>query len=150
MSITTQHQDVMASWLCKRIGLVPTPNMQCIGRVNAEGDLIGVVGFDGYNGASVMMHCAGEGNWVSRRLLWAAFDYPFRLMQCNVVLGLVPSGNHAALKLNRHLGFQLAAVLHGAHPDGAMLVLTMRREDCRYLPMLGGVNSPAQEHALLQ
>ena len=150
MSISTKHQDILATWMCNRIGLAPTAQLQCIGRLNAAGAIMGVVGFDGYNGASVMMHCAGEGNWLSRSMLWAIFDYPFRLMQCNVVIGLVPSGNHAALRLNKHVGFKLATVLEGAHPDGALLLLTMRRDECRYLPQIGGVNTPVQEHALLQ
>ena len=133
MTITTHHQDVLATWLCKRIGLTPTPAIQCIGRLNAAGNVIGVVGYDGFNGASVQMHVAGDGNWISRQLLWAAFDYPFNVMHCNVVLGLIPSGNAEALKLNEHLGFQVDTVLPHAHPDGALVVMTMYRDGCRWL-----------------
>jgi hypothetical protein len=123
----------MASWLCRRVGLTPTPAIQCIGRLDAKGHLMGVVGYDGFNGASVQMHVAGEGNWISRELLWVAFDYPFNVMECNVVLGLIPSGNKDALKLNEHLGFQIDTVIPHAHPDGALIVMAMYRQGCKWL-----------------
>jgi hypothetical protein len=131
--ITTNNPDILASWLCKRIGLTPTLDLRCIGRLNAAGNIMGVVGYDGYNGASVQMHVAGEGHWMSRDLLWAAFDYPFNVMECKVVLGLIPSGNKEALELNKHLGFQIDTVLPYAHPDGALVVMVMYRGDCRWL-----------------
>jgi hypothetical protein len=146
--ITTNHQDLLASWLCKRIGLTPTPAIRCIGRLNAAGTLMGVVGFDGYNGASVQMHVAGDGNWISRQLLWAAFDYPFNVMDCKVVFGLIPSGNRDAIRLNDHLGFQTDTVLPHAHPDGALIVMVMYREGCRWLK--AHTNWRHQQSELLQ
>jgi RimJ/RimL family protein N-acetyltransferase len=131
--ITTLHQDILASWLCHRIGLTPTSAIQCIGRLSADGNLMGVVGYDGYNGASVQMHVAGDGNWISRQLLWAAFDYPFNTMKCNVVLGLIPSGNKSAIELNEHLGFQIDTVIPHAHPDGSLVIMAMYRDGCRWL-----------------
>lgn len=134
--IVTNHQDALVNALCEKIGLAPSPNIRCIGSVSADGmRLKGVVGFDGYNGASVMMHVYGEGNWISRDLLKVAFDYPFNHLNCNMVLGLVPSGNEQALKMNRHLGFKVETVLEGAHPDGALILMVMRREECRWLKM---------------
>jgi RimJ/RimL family protein N-acetyltransferase len=146
MTIHTQNQDVLATWLCNKIGLVPSPHLRCIARLNAAGQIMGVVGYDGYNGASCLMHVAGEGNWISRDLLRAAFDYPFNVMQCQVVLGMVPSGNVEALKLNEHLGFKVKNRLYGAHPDGSLVLMMMTRDECRWLR-----KSMAQvEHALLQ
>jgi RimJ/RimL family protein N-acetyltransferase len=142
--ITTAHQDILASWLCQKIGLVPSPAIRCIGQIH-DGQIVGVVGFDGYNTASVMMHVAGDGAWCSRSLLFAAFDYPFNRLHCNIVIGLVPSGNKAAVKFNERVGFKLENELKGAHPDGSLLLMTMRREDCRFLEARYGkeVQSPA-------
>ena len=130
--IVTAHQDILASWLCHRIGHMPTQAIRCIGEVR-DGQIIGVVGFDGYNGASVQMHVAGSPGWVTRSILFAAFDYPFNRLKCKMVLGLVPSGNKEAIRFNERLGFQLENELHDAHPDGALLLMTMRREECRFL-----------------
>lgn len=130
--IVTAHQDMLATWLCNRIGLVPTPNLQCIGQIQ-DGLITGVVGFDGYNGASCVMHVAGEGNWCTKSLLYATFDYPFVRLDCKVVLAFVPSGNKAALRFNRHIGFTDVSEIHGAHPDGSMFFMTMYKEQCRFL-----------------
>jgi hypothetical protein len=132
--ITTKHQDFLAAWLCERIGYVPSPHLKCIGSVDStESVLRGVVGYDGYNGASVMMHMAGEPGWIDKAILHAAFDYPFNEMGCNQVLGLVPSGNAAALAINKRLGFEVVAELPMAHPDGALVLMRMTRENCKWL-----------------
>lgn len=135
--IYTAHQDLLASWLCKRIGLVPTPHIRCIGRLASDGSgILAVVGFDGWNGASCEMHVAGEGNWINRALLHAAFDYPFNVVGCNMVLGRVPSGNEQAKRLNLHLGFKIEHEIVGAHPDGSLFIMSMRRAECRWLKEL--------------
>jgi len=131
--IQTANQEVLARWLCERIGLMPSPHLRCIANVNRDGKILGVVGFDGWNGASCQMHVAGEGNWVTRDLLFAGFDYPFNVAGCRVVLGLVPSGNKQALRFDKHVGFEEVARIKDAHPDGELILLKMRRENCRYL-----------------
>ena len=130
--IVTSNQDVLATWLCKKIGYTPTPHIKCIGQID-ETRIVGCVGFDNYNGASCMMHVAGEGNWCTRSLLWAAFDYPFNVMRCKVVFGLVPSGNQVAIHFNKRLGFKVLDIIHDAHPDGALVLMAMRSDECRYL-----------------
>jgi hypothetical protein len=129
--IVTAHQDILASWLCKRIGIVPSQNIKCIGNM-IDDKIVGVVGFDGYNGASVQMHVAGSGNWCTRSMLFATFDYPFRVLKCNVVLGLVPSGNADAINFNLRIGFKIIDEIEGAHPDGSLILIAMRREECRF------------------
>ena len=133
--IVTEPQTILREWLCERIGLVPTMDLRCIGSV-LHGELVGVVGFDQYNGASMVMHCAGQGHWLTRDMLWAVFDYPFRVCNANIVLGFVPSGNTDAIRFNTHIGFKVEAVLEGAHPDGALWLMTMKRGECRYLKPL--------------
>lgn len=131
--IQTAHQEILARWLCERIGYMPTPHIRCIGNVTKEGKILGVVGFDGWNGASCQMHVAGEGNWVSRELIRVTFDYAFNVAGMKVLLGLVPSDNERALKFDKHVGFVEVTRLKDAHPDGDLVVLELRRENCRFL-----------------
>lgn len=132
--ITIRHQDFLTGWLCERIGYIPSPLMKCIGSVDSTDTVLrGVVGYDGFNGASVVMHMAGEPGWIDKSMLTAAFDYPFNVMGCNQVLAMVPSGNAAALKINRRLGFEVVAELDGAHPDGSLFVMRMTRDNCKWL-----------------
>lgn len=133
--IVTEPQGELRAWLCDKIGLVSTPHLRCFGWSGRDG-LMGVVGFDQFNGASVVMHAAGSGNWVNRQMLFATFNYPFNVCQVNMVIGLVPSGNTDAIRFNTHLGFKVEAVLEGAHPDGALWLMTMKRGECRYLKPL--------------
>lgn len=131
--IVTDRQDELVRWLCERIGYTPTPSIRAIGSVGSDNVLHGVVGFDGFNGASCQMHVAGDPGWVNRAILHAAFDYPFNFAGCSVVLGVVPSGNAEALRFNERLGFRTVAVIPEAHPDGALVVMAMDREECRWL-----------------
>lgn len=130
--------DVLGAWLCQRIQYVPTPNLRCLGNITEDGKIIGVVGFDNWNGASCQMHVAGEGNWVSREFLRCTFDYAFNTAKLNVVIGAVPSGNKRALKFDKHVGFTEVASIEGGHPDGSLVILSLRREDCRYLERENG------------
>lgn len=132
--IATHDQVTLSNWLCSRIGLVPTSDLKCIGNV-LNGHLKGVVGYDNYNGASIMMHSAGDDPWLTKQMLRAVFDYPFNVCKCNVVIGLVPSGNLQARKFNEHIGFKVQCVLEGAHPDGALVLMTMKRGECRFLDL---------------
>lgn len=141
--IQTAHQDLLARWLCEKIGYMPTPWLRCIGNVTPEGKILGVVGFDAWNGASCEMHVAGEGNWLSRDLIKATFDYVFNVAHLNVVLGRVPASNKKALRFDKHVGFTEAVRIKGGAPDGDLVILELRRENCRYLENPNG----QQKHA---
>tara|TARA_R100001163_G_scaffold61985_1_gene52379 strand:+ start:943 stop:1386 length:444 start_codon:yes stop_codon:yes gene_type:complete len=130
--IVSDHQDLLAEFLCTRIGLEPSKHLRCLGRVRDD-VLIAVVGFDGWTGTSCQMHCAGDDpRWINRDFLKIAFSYPFD-NGCNVLLGLVPSANERAVKLNHHLGFSTLVEIPGAHPDGSLIIMAMQKADCRWI-----------------
>lgn len=134
MKIINGPQDALASWLCREIELVPTANLRCIGMVDDNGVLLGVVGFDGYNGASMEMHVAARSKrWLNRKLLRAAFDYIFNVVGAKVAIGKVAGDNLDALRFDLKLGFELCATIPDGHPSGCLHVLMMRREQCRFL-----------------
>jgi RimJ/RimL family protein N-acetyltransferase len=125
--------ELLHDWLNERVGLARSEDFRAIGRV-VDGELVGVVGFTGYNGASLQMHMAGDTpKWGSRRLLRAVFGYAFNQCGCNMVFGMVPSNNAKALEIDLRLGFTEIANIPGAHPDGSLHVLIMRRDNCRWL-----------------
>lgn len=131
--IVCNNQAYLAAWLCDRTKLAPTVNLRCIGRLSAEGDLIGVVGYDNFTGSSAGIHIAGEGNWITRELLWAVFDYAFVQCKLKVVFAQVSTGNPKSLRLNLHIGFKQECVLKDAYPDGDAIITSLRAEDCKYL-----------------
>ena len=103
--------------------------------VMREGELIAVVGYNGFCGRICQMHVAGDGgHWVNRALLNAAFDYPFRQLDLVAVLSPIAASNERALRFDKHVGFtEVHRVPEGwAHGDD-LIILEMRREACRYL-----------------
>jgi RimJ/RimL family protein N-acetyltransferase len=99
-----------------------------------NGQIQAVVGFDNIMDKSCCMHVGAlVPNWISKDLLWASFDYPFNILKLKVILALVSSNNTEALKLDRHLGFVDKAYIEDAHLDGDLVILAMRRENCRWL-----------------
>ena len=99
-----------------------------------DGEVKAVVAFDNILDKSCEMHTAAiVPNWISKDLLWACFDYPFNILKVKVILASVASTNKEALKLDRHLGFVDKAYIEDAHIDGDLVILAMRREDCRWL-----------------
>lgn len=134
MLIETHNQSLLRWWLCKQLDLVVTDHFTAMGRLDPRtGDILGVVGYDGWNGTACEMHMAGSPGWLSRDFIWAAFDYPFNQANCKVVIGKVPSGNVEALDIDRRLGFKTECILEGGHPDGALHILSLRKEDCKWL-----------------
>lgn len=111
----------------------------CLARVerNAHGEpeVRGGAIFTDFNKATIQIHCASvKGRrWLTRELLWHAFNYGFVVCGCSKLIAPVPETNTRALDLNKHLGFTVETVIGGVFLDGGLLVMSMRREDCRFL-----------------
>ena len=112
----------------------------CIAEYNADDQLKGGVLFTGYRVGSVMIHMAGfRKNWVSRPMIYLAFDYPFRQLKVNKLFGTVPERNPRALKNDLHLGFKVEYlspdVLGYADGVNGMYLVSMYKADCKWLDM---------------
>ena len=131
--VTTENQDYLRSWITGVLGTKFGLETMCIGQ-EIDGKIVAVVAYTNFQGKSCCMHTASIApNWISKDLLWAAFDYPFNSLKVKVILAAVASTNEEALKLDRHLGFVDKAYIEDAHLDGDLVILAMRRENCRWL-----------------
>jgi hypothetical protein len=132
--VTTENQRYMGDWLVRMMNHPLPEETVCIGQ-EIDGVLAAVVGYCSFMPNACQMHIAAvdEVNWMSRDLLWAAFDYPFNKLGVKVILGQICGSNEDALRLNRHLGFKVIAEIPDAHMDGDLVIMAMRREDCRWL-----------------
>jgi hypothetical protein len=109
-------------------------SLRMIGRLGNSGELLGVVAYNAWNGRTCSMHCAGDGNWINRELLRAAFEYPFVTCDMALVLAPVPADNRRALRLDQHLGFKpIYRVARGWSWDVDLVFLGMHRHECRWL-----------------
>ncbi len=94
-----------------------------------------MVGYDGWLPNACAIHVAIEEPMAGRRLVRPAFGIPFLEMGLGLVLGWVLSTNTRALRLDLHLGFrETHRIRDGWRPGVDLVLLEMRREECRWIP----------------
>lgn len=120
------------------VHLPPSGDFQAFGTVSEDDkSLLGVVAFNGFWGHVCTMHTAGEGNWVTRRLIWQSFDYPFRQLGLKAVLAPVAANNHKALKFDTRLGFKEVHRIKDGWDDGVdLIILQLLYDECHWLRKL--------------
>jgi hypothetical protein len=111
-----------------------TPGLDsCISRSRA-GRLLGGVIYQQFLKRSIVIHVAGfDPHGLSRDLLWAIFDYPFNRLGVEQILGFVPTTNTRALEFDKKIGFKPVTRIPDVVPGGDMIVISMRRNECRWL-----------------
>lgn len=107
-----------------------------VSRIDAAGDLCGGFILTNYNGAIVMIHMAGSvAYWATPELVWLMFDYAFVHLGCRKVLCTACSTNENALDQIRRSGFKDEHRIEGGTVKGDLLMLSMSREDCKWLKL---------------
>ena len=125
---------VVGPWVCEKAGGTWTPNRgTAIGKLNDAGELVAGVLYEDFNGAQVVAHIRGDGDWASREYLRVIFDYPFNQLKVKRITVPISSVNSKAINLVEKMGFQLECKLMQATPDGDMHIYRMFRDECKYL-----------------
>ena len=70
---------------------------------------------------------------INKEYTKLCFDYAFNQLKVNKVIGLVESNNHKALRFDKHLGFIEEYVVKDAGKNGDIHILSMTREQCRFI-----------------
>ena len=102
--------------------------------VHRYGQVQGGFVYDNFTRRNIFMHVAGIGrHWLTRRLLWMAFDYPFNQLRLERVTGMIAAGNAAALRFAAKLGFTEEGRLRRAAPDGSDIIcLVLWAQQCAW------------------
>jgi L-amino acid N-acyltransferase YncA len=117
--------------LTERTGYTPAPNASGL-VAEMAGRIAGMVLFDTWTPNSAHAHVVVEAPAPCRALLRAAFAYAFS--HVGVLFGVIRHGNARSLRLAQHAGFrQLAVLQDGWAPGEPLLLLQMRRDECRFL-----------------
>lgn len=129
--IVDQCPENVCAWVSEKNG--STWNADYVNAIGLEreGRFIAGTVYDNYLGQSICMHTAIER--MNRDFLWYCFYYPFIELGVKKVLGLVDSFNIPAIKLDRHLGFELEATIQQASTKGDLLIFSMAIDQCRWL-----------------
>lgn len=97
-------------------------------------DIAVAVGYNSFIGKTCCMHTVVQKpELLNRRMVIAAFQYPFITCHCEAVLALVDSTNTPALDFDTRLGFKEIARIPNGGGDGDLVVLQMLRSECRWL-----------------
>lgn len=120
--------------IAKEAGCFFNPECDHVISRSENGKLLGGVIFQGYTGASIGIHVGSfDPRWLNKDMLWIAFHYPFDQLGVQKLFGQIPSDNRKALDFNNKLGFKEEARIAGVFPDADLVVMSMRREECRWL-----------------
>jgi RimJ/RimL family protein N-acetyltransferase len=131
--ITTENQEELRNWLSKVGNNVYPQETKCIGQ-EKDGQLIAVVGYNNFTEKLCQIHVAStDVYWLNKDLLFAIFDYPFNKVGVKVILAPICKDNHKSLNLCRKLGFVKVADIPYAHKDGDLVIMAMKRNQCKWL-----------------
>lgn len=136
--IVKEPQDIIARWLCERIGYVPTAEFIAFANWDSERrEIIGAIGYDGWSVKMVEMHVAGEPDtyWLTKNMLKMAFHFPFNVHGREIIASRVSSSNIAAMRLNEKLGFKEQCRIEGGTQWGDLVIFAMNKSDCKWLNM---------------
>ena len=131
--VTTENQSYLRKWLSEQEKFEYPQNTACIGQ-EKDGNLIAVVGYNGFLPNSCQIHVAStDVYWLNKELLFAIFDYPFNKLKVKVIIAPICKDNHKSLNLCRKLGFEQVADIPYAHLYGDLIVMLMKRNQCKWL-----------------
>ena len=123
------------AWVATRVGCHLTPEARGIVAVDGKGNVRGGVVYDGWTPNSVQCHMAVDTPIAWRALIPHVFLYPFLESRRGILLGMVCSSNRRSLAAALHMGFREVGRVKDGHSRGEdMVLIEMRREECRYLP----------------
>lgn len=125
----------LLKWASKIIGFNPGDDARAVGW-QEHGELRAVVVWDNFADCDCHIHVASDGkpHCMKMPFLRMAFFHPFVQWNMRRVTGLVPAKNSAALKFDLNLGFVQEGYLRNALPDDDLVILSMFREDCKFIP----------------
>ena len=133
--IVAQPKEAIAEFVSARQGQVNEwGDYTALGLIRG-GVLVAGVIYNHFSGPNILMHVGAVPGrqWLNRRFLFAAFDYPFNQLGCRRVTGLVPKRNKVARKFDEHLGFVYEGNMQHALPDDDLIVYGLLREKCKWI-----------------
>lgn len=116
----------------------PSGQTQVLGFVDAETDaVVGGWMFERYTGrgGSVYAHwAASDKGWLTRTSLNIVAMYLFDQLGVRMVFGEVRASDEYVIRVMEKLGFKQVTRLQGYFPDGDLLLYSLSKRDCRWLP----------------
>ena len=131
--IVTDRQEELGRWLMSRIGGTYLAGRGVYIGLERNGLICAVAGFEDYNTASMMGHLAVDGGRMDLTWIKYCFRYVFDIAKVIKLIGMVSSTNTRAYNMNLKFGYIEEAVIKDACKNGDMILMTMTREQCKYI-----------------
>lgn len=120
----------VAAWVYGATGGMVGPGTIGLGYMK-DGKLIAGFAFEAYNGHNIIAHQRQDE--MAPRSFWkAAAEYCFHTLKLSRVTGLVNATNEKAIRLNKHIGYEVEFAMKKAADDGGdVIVMVLWPEKCR-------------------
>ena len=126
--------QLIGPWVADKTGGTWTPGRgTAIGKVDQDGTIQCGVLYEDFNGANIVCHIAGVGNWATREYLRVIFDYPFNQLKARRITVPVNANNEKSIRLVKRMGFTLECSLAQATPESDLYLFRMFAGECRFL-----------------
>lgn len=120
-------------WMAVQKGAPCTDMIQTIG-LEKDGDLIAVAGYNCFSGSTCQQHLTiARGEKVIRKFVWFIYFYPFVQLGIKMLIAIMPEDNANIVRLAKNAGFIEKYRIDGDHPDGDLILCTLKKSDCRFL-----------------
>lgn len=129
--ITTDKASVVP-WVSRQVSIAIDAQAPAGVGLERDGALVAGVIYTGWNGRSLICHVAVHG-LLTPAYMAAIFHYPFVHCGADKIIAPVIETNAESRRFVTKLGFVEEARIADAHPDGAIIIYTMRRAACRFI-----------------
>lgn len=116
----------------------------CISREEG-GRFLGGVLLQNFEQVSIWVTVAGNGNWLSRDLLWVVFHYAFIQLGCRAVFAKILKSNQTSIAFCQKIGFSQVEPIADVFPED-VVILKLLRADCRWLRLTPRALTPRVPH----
>lgn len=122
------------AWIMERVEGTFRDGVDHCFSTHEDGEILGGFALTGYMGLAMSIHMAArDKRWFSRELAWLAFHYPFVQLGVRKMIAPVRSDNSHSMMLCRRFGWQEEARLRDLFPGADLVILTMTKDQCRWL-----------------
>jgi hypothetical protein len=97
-----------------------------------DGKLVAGVMYEEFTEASIHATIVATEPMV-KGFIHKIFDYPFKQLGVDKIIVQTNSSNEESLNLAKRLGFTEEGTIKGAYLDGDRIILTMTKDECRWL-----------------
>jgi RimJ/RimL family protein N-acetyltransferase len=140
------HNDTMMDFISMRAKHMKReawpPQTHTMGITTDDGKLIAAVAWHYYNQDAGVIHLSSAAispRFGTLETIYRAYDYPFNILKCQLVMHLTPYRNYRAIEILKRFGCNYTHVprMFGRYSDGMMLGLTeetwRRKWEARYV-----------------